>query len=158
MSEDAATGGETPAIRDGTYGGGHLVGAARVDRREVARDAGAASVALLALDVAVGLGRSAAALGLAAIDDHLHVGVVAVVLDQLVVELVGELLGHDAVDHARIGPDARRAGRPGATRPGRRRRRWAAARTARARRALCPAPRGARRRPRRRGPPRSGTS
>ncbi len=40
-----------------------------------------------------------AALGLAPVDDHRDVGIVGVVRDELVVELIRERLGNDGVDH-----------------------------------------------------------
>src|SRR4051794_6270622 len=46
-----------------------------------------------------GILAGAAVGALAAVDDDFHVGVVLVVLDHAVVELVRESLGHDAVDH-----------------------------------------------------------
>ena len=69
----------------------------RRERREVARDAHAPPVADLALAATGGAGQ--AALLLAAVDDDRHVGIVFVVARELRVELVGEWLWYDAVDH-----------------------------------------------------------
>src|SRR3954447_19181281 len=69
-------------------------------RREVPRDARAAAIAGRAAG-GFGLAHTTIApLPLAPVDDDRHVRVVGVVGDELVVELVGELLGKHAVDHA----------------------------------------------------------
>src|SRR4051794_40419457 len=70
-------------------------------RRELAGDAGAAAVADLAL--AARVARPAlATLTLAPVDDDLHVGVIRVVRDELVEELIGQLGRDDAVDHGKV--------------------------------------------------------
>src|SRR3954451_25118390 len=71
-----------------------------VDRRELAGHARAAAVAAGALLAVLGLALRAA-LGLAPVDDDLHVRVVLVVLDEPLVELRGEFLWDDGVDHRR---------------------------------------------------------
>src|SRR5689334_16519401 len=69
-----------------------------VDRREFPGYPPAPAIALLA-PPAPGRRADAPALGLAPVDDDLDVGVIRVVGAQLLVELVGQLLGNDAVDH-----------------------------------------------------------
>src|SRR5438270_2498753 len=73
--------------------------------RQLAGDARPAPVAHGA--VAAAGRRPAAPGGLAAVDDHLDVGIVGVIALELGEQLAGELLGDDAVDHAQ---DARRGG------------------------------------------------
>src|SRR3954454_13100926 len=77
--------------------GGSLVG---VERGELAGDARAAAVARLAL-LRVLRRALRAPLGLAAVDDDLHVRVVLVVLDEPLVQLRRKLLWDDGVDHRR---------------------------------------------------------
>src|SRR5215213_3054226 len=69
------------------------------DRRELARHAGTAAIAQLAMPPT----RRArlAPLRLAPVDDHRDVGIAVVVRGKPVVQLVGERLGNDAVDHGR---------------------------------------------------------
>src|SRR4051794_39471365 len=70
-----------------------------LDRREGAGHPLQAAIARLATVVwALDLAR-APIRTLAPVDDDLHVGVVLVVVDELVVELGGQGLRHDAVDH-----------------------------------------------------------
>ena len=69
----------------------------RAQRREVARDAHAPTVADLALAAAGGPGQ--ATLLLAAVHDDRHAGIVFVIARELRIELVGERLRYDAVDH-----------------------------------------------------------
>src|SRR4051794_8767196 len=71
-----------------------------VERGELAGHARAAAVARLALLGVLGRGLRAP-LGLAAVDDDLHVRVVLVVLDEPVVQLRRKLLWDDGVDHRR---------------------------------------------------------
>ena len=67
------------------------------ERREVARDAHATPVADLALTAAGGPGE--ATFTLAAVHDDRHAGIVFVIARELRIELVGERLRYDAVDH-----------------------------------------------------------
>src|SRR4051812_11259862 len=69
-----------------------------VDRRELAGHARAAAVAAGALLAVLGLALRAA-LGLAPVDNDLHVRIVLVVLDEPLVELRREFLWDDGVDH-----------------------------------------------------------
>src|SRR4051812_9031611 len=76
----------------------------RVDRRKLAGDAAPAPVADRPLLGLLGcFARCRAALALAPVDDDLHVRVVGVVIGELVIELVGHLLGDHAIDHLRRG-------------------------------------------------------
>ena len=71
----------------------------RCERREVAGDARASAISDLALAAAGGPGQ--APFLLAAVHDDRHVGIVFVVVGELRIELVGQRLRYDAVDHER---------------------------------------------------------
>src|SRR5258708_37718886 len=110
MTAPAAAGPGFPRAPPSTCTTSFNAGSARVDveRRRVARDAGAAPVALHPL-LLLGLRCLAASppITAATIDDHLDVVVACVVGRQLVKQLVGQIGGDHAVDH--VGADANRS-------------------------------------------------
>src|SRR3954471_18874246 len=96
----AAAGPGLPRAPPSTWTTSFTGASLRVDRRELAGDARAPAVADGALLGAL-VRALRPALGLAPVDDHLHVRVVLVVLDEPLVELRGEFLWDDGVDHRR---------------------------------------------------------
>src|SRR4051812_5125218 len=94
----AAAGPGLPRAPPSTWTTSFTAASLGVERRELAGDARAAAVAAGALVAVLGLA-ARAALGLAPVDDALHVRIVLVVLDEPLVELRREFLWDDGVDH-----------------------------------------------------------